>query len=176
MKRIILILGLAASMGLTGTGSVHAQFVVHDPGHTLLNSTEWIANVKKWVTQINEMIDAQELRLGLQKIDQLKELKSLKELADLCTGPITDEEFEDCRRGLLSGMNGVEDSLGGIESWYYIEVLRAGANSAAPIQSPEQARSALRAVTKDEVRDILRRLTLSVSYLLTKEDTAHAAE
>ena len=83
MKRIILILGLAVSMGLTGTGSVHAQFVVHDPGHTLLNSTEWIANVKKWVTQINEMIDAQELRLGLQKIDQLKELKSLKELADL---------------------------------------------------------------------------------------------
>ena len=72
MKRIILILGLAASIGLMGTGSVHAQFVVHDPGHTLLNSTEWIANVKKWVTQINEMIDAQELRL-----------KSLKELADL---------------------------------------------------------------------------------------------
>ena len=69
MKRIILILGLAASIGLMGTGSVHAQFVVHDPGHTLLNSTEWIANVKKWVTQINEMIDAQELRLGLQKID-----------------------------------------------------------------------------------------------------------
>ena len=34
MKRIILILGLAASMGLMGTGSVHAQFVVHDPGHT----------------------------------------------------------------------------------------------------------------------------------------------
>ena len=29
------------------------------------------------------MIDAQELRLGLQKIDRLKELKSLKELADL---------------------------------------------------------------------------------------------
>ena len=79
-------------------------------------------------------------------------------------------------RGLLSGMSGVEDSLGGIESWYYIEVLRAGANSAAPIQSPEQARNALRAVTKDEVRDILRRLTLSVSYLLTKEDAAHAAE
>ncbi len=45
-----------------------------------------------------------------------------------------------------------------------------------PIQSPEQARNALRAVTKDEVRDILRRLTLSVSYLLTKEEAAHAAE
>ncbi|MFR9067970.1 MAG: hypothetical protein ACLVJH_14945 [Faecalibacterium prausnitzii] len=45
-----------------------------------------------------------------------------------------------------------------------------------PSRVPEQARNALRAVTKDEVRDILRRLTLSVSYLLTKEDAAHAAE
>ena len=89
----------------------------------------------------------------------------LKELEDLCTGEITDEELEDCRRGLLSGMSGVEDSLGGIESWYYIEVLRGGR-----VQTPDQARDALRAVTKEEVRSILRRLSLSVSYLLTKED------
>ena len=68
-------------------------------------------------------------------------------------------------RGLLSGMSGVEDSLGGIESWYYIEVLRGGR-----VQTPDQARDALRAVTKEEVRSILRRLSLSVSYLLTKED------
>lgn len=47
MKRIILLLGLILSMGLTGTGKSHAQFVVHDPGHTFLNSTEWITNVKK---------------------------------------------------------------------------------------------------------------------------------
>ena len=93
----------------------------------------------------------------------------LQELADLCSGPITDEEFEDCRRGLLSGMNGVEDTLGSIETWYYIEVLRAGANSTAPIQTPAQARAALEAVTQEEVQDILRQLTLSVSYLLTKE-------
>ena len=62
-------------MGLTGTGSVHAQFVVHDPGHTLLNSTEWIANVKKWVTQINEMIDAQDYRDGHQPLSGGKEEK-----------------------------------------------------------------------------------------------------
>ena len=86
----------------------------------------------------------------------------------------TDEELEDCRRGLLSGMNGVEDSLGGMETWYYIEVLRAGANSAAPIQTPAQARAALQAVTKEDVRSILRQLTLSVSYLLTKEEPTHA--
>ena len=114
---------------------------------------------------------------GVEHADAARaEQALLKELADLCDGPITDEEFEDCRRGLLSGMSGVEDSLGGMESWYYIEVLRAGANSTAAIQTPAQAREALRAVTKDEVRAILRQLTLSVSYLLTKEEAAHAAE
>ena len=50
---------------------------------------------------------------GVEHADAARaEQAILKELADLCTGPITDEEFEDCRRGLLSGMNGVEDSLG----------------------------------------------------------------
>ena len=89
----------------------------------------------------------------------------LKELDDLCRGPITDEELEDCRRGLISGMAGVEDTLGGMESWYYIEVLRGG-----PVQSPEEARAALRAVTREDAQAILRQLTLSVSYLLTREE------
>ena len=112
---------------------------------------------------------------GVEHADAARaEQAILKELADLCDGPITDEELEDCRRGLLSGMNGVEDSLGGMETWYYIEVLRAGANSAAPIQTPAQARAALQAVTKEDVRSILRQLTLSVSYLLTKEEPTHA--
>ena len=107
---------------------------------------------------------------GVEHADAARaEQAILKELDDLCNGPITAEELEDCRRGLLSGMNGVEDSLGGIETWYYIEVLRAGANGAASIQTPDEARAALRAVTEDQVRDILRQLTLSVSYLLTKE-------
>ena len=113
--------------------------------------------------------------MGVEHADAARaEQAILKELADLCDGPITDEELEDCRRGLLSGMNGVEDSLGGMETWYYIEVLRAGANSAAPIQTPAQARAALQAVTKEDVRSILRQLTLSVSYLLTKEEPTHA--
>ena len=78
---------------------------------------------------------------------------------------ITDEELEDCRRGLLAGMNGLEDTLGGIETWYYMEVLRGG-----PVQTPDDARRALLAVTKEEVRDILRQFTLSVSCLLTREE------
>lgn len=66
-----------------GAGKADAQWVVHDPGHTFLNSTEWYTNVKKWIEQIKEMEAAQKLREGLQNIDRMKELKSLKELADL---------------------------------------------------------------------------------------------
>ena len=94
----------------------------------------------------------------------------LKELDDLRTGPITDEELEDCRRSLLSGMTGLEDTLGGIETWYYMEILRGG-----EVQTPGDARAALCRVTKEDVRAILRQLTLSVSYRLTREEeNAHA--
>lgn len=103
---------------------------------------------------------------GVEHADAARAEKAiLKELDDLRTGPITDEELEDCRRSLLSGMTGLEDTLGGIETWYYMEVVRGGT-----IQTPDDAREALRQVTKDDVRAILRQLTLSVSYLLTREE------
>lgn len=60
-----------------GAGKAEAQWVVHDPGHTFLNSTEWYTNVKKWIEQIKEMEAAQKLREGLQNIDRMKELKCL---------------------------------------------------------------------------------------------------
>ena len=103
---------------------------------------------------------------GVEHADAARaEQAILKELDDLRHGPITEEELEDCRLSLLSGMAGIEDSLGGIETWYYMEVLRGGA-----VQTPDEARAALRAVTREDVRTILRQLTLSVSYLLTREE------
>ncbi len=108
---------------------------------------------------------------GVEHADAARaEQAVLKELADLRDGPITDEELEDCRRALLAGMNGLEDTLGGIETWYYMEVLRGG-----PVQTPDDARAALQAVTEEDVRTVLRQLTFSVSYLLTREEeSAHA--
>ena len=102
---------------------------------------------------------------GVEHADAARAEKAiLKELDDLRSGPITAEELEDCRRSLLSGMAGIEDTLGGIETWYYMEVLRGG-----PVQTPDDARAALQAVT------VLRQLALSVSYLLTREEeSAHA--
>ena len=103
---------------------------------------------------------------GVEHADAARaEQAILKELADLCDGPITDEELEDSRRSLISGMAGIEDSLGGIETWYYMEALRGW-----HIQTPDDAREALRRVTHDDVRAILRALSLSVSYLVTREE------
>ena len=93
----------------------------------------------------------------------------LKELDQLCDGPITDEEMEDCRRGLLSSLESVEDSLSGLEGWYFAEIARGG-----PVSTPAQARAALEQVTKEQVRQVLRQFTLSVSYLLTPEVNDHA--
>ena len=93
----------------------------------------------------------------------------LKELAQLCDGPITDEEMEDCRRGLLSSLESVEDSLSGLEGWYFAEIARGGS-----VSTPAQARAALEQVTKEQVRQVLRQFTLSVSYLLTPEVNDHA--
>ncbi|MCI2047160.1 MAG: insulinase family protein [Faecalibacterium sp.] len=86
----------------------------------------------------------------------------LKELADLCGGPITQEELEDCRRGLVSGFDTIEDSLGGIEAWYAMELLRGGV-----LHTPAEARQALLDVTESDVRAVLNTFSLSVSYLLT---------
>jgi len=100
---------------------------------------------------------------------QKAEAAILKELAQLCDGPITDEEMEDCRRGLLSSLESVEDSLSGLEGWYFAEIARGG-----PVSTPAQARAALEQVTKEQVRQVLRQFTLSVSYLLTPEVNDHA--
>ena len=91
----------------------------------------------------------------------------LTELAALCGGPIEDEEFEHCRRRLMARMKGVEDSLGGLEAWYFTELNRGDA-----VSTPRQAREQLELVTKEDVRAVLNGFSLSVSYLLTPLEEA----
>lgn len=107
---------------------------------------------------------------GIEPADAAKaEQAVLRELDDLRRGEITADELEICRRGLLSGMAGIEDTLGGIEIWYFLGVMRSG-----EVRTPAAAREALLRVTEAEVRDILKRFTLSVSYLVTGEGEAQA--
>lgn len=86
----------------------------------------------------------------------------LQEWRDLCEGPITEEEMEDCRRGLLSSMDALGDSLSGLEGWYYGQIARG-----EPLSPPEYDRVQVEAVTADAVQELLGRYHYSVCYALT---------
>ena len=77
--------------------------------------------------------------------------------------------------GSMAVNSGVEHADAARAEQAILKELRSGGDP-AKVQTPAEARAALQAVTRDDVRAILRKLTLSVSYLLTKEVDAHAAE
>ena len=83
MKNKILTIFFALALWCSFSQKGNAQWVVNDPAHMGMNAAEWATNVKKWIEQVNEMVDAQKLREGLQKIEKLNQLQSLVELADL---------------------------------------------------------------------------------------------
>ncbi|MCI7793259.1 insulinase family protein [bacterium] len=89
----------------------------------------------------------------------------LRELNDLCTKPITGDEMEDCRRSLLSSLDSLSDSLGGLESWYYGQIVRDEA-----LAPPEYGKVLTQAVTADEVREVLQSYHYSVCYALTAKE------
>lgn len=86
----------------------------------------------------------------------------LKELSDLCARPVDEEEMEQCRRTLLAGMDSVEDSLAGLASWYYGQIMRG-----EPLVSPEEGKAQMCAVTPEQVQEILQSYSYSVCYALT---------
>lgn len=86
----------------------------------------------------------------------------LKELDDLCRGPVTEEEMEDCRRSLMSSMDALGDSLGGLENWYYGQIARGEA-----LAPPEYGKVLIQAVTAEEVRELLSGYHYSVCYAVT---------
>lgn len=83
MKGILITMVSVLLLSFFPNQKANAQFEVHDFSHILLNSTQWGGNLKKFATQLNEMVDAQKLREGLQNIQQIKQLKSILELADM---------------------------------------------------------------------------------------------
>ena len=94
--------------------------------------------------------------------EQQAEAAILAELEGLKNGPITQEEMDDCRRSLLSSLDSLGDSLGGLESWYYGQILRDEA-----LAPPEYGKVLTNAVTADEVREVLQSYHYSVGYTLT---------
>ena len=90
------------------------------------------------------------------------EAAMLAEWEGLKKGPITQEEMDDCRSGLLSGMDALEDSLSALEGWYYGQILRG-----EPLYPPAYGKVLTSAVTIDEVRRVLEQYSYSVGYVVT---------
>lgn len=86
----------------------------------------------------------------------------LRELENLKNGEITQGELDDCRRTLLSGMDALGDSLGGLESWYYGQITRG-----EPLAPPSYGKVLTSAVTVEEVRRALQSYHYSVCYAVT---------
>ena len=88
----------------------------------------------------------------------------LRELEDLCARPALDEELEETRRGLLSSIDAVGDSLGGLESWYYGSILRQ-----EPFITPEEGKALTSAVTAAQVQELLQSYHCNICYAVTAE-------
>lgn len=99
--------------------------------------------------------------------EEQAEAAILQELKALCSGPITGEELEDCRRSLISSLDALGDSLGGLESWYYGQILRDEA-----LAPPEYGKVLFNAVTTEEVREVLQSYHYSVCYAVTAKEEA----
>lgn len=89
----------------------------------------------------------------------------LKEWEDLKNGPITEQELDECRRALLSSMEAVNDSLAGLENWYYGQIARG-----EELTDPRAAMDAVRAVTADQIRAVLQSYSYSVCYTVTAQE------
>ncbi len=81
MKKTLYLILLITS--LTIPQEAKSQWVVNDPAHMGMNLAQWGANASAWVEQLNSMLEAARIREGLQSISELKQLKSLVDLAGL---------------------------------------------------------------------------------------------
>ena len=86
----------------------------------------------------------------------------LREWEQLKNGPLGQDELDDACRGLLSSMDALGDTLGGLESWYYGQISRS-----EPLAPPEYGKVLLSAVTVDQVREVLQHYHYAVCYTVT---------
>ncbi len=91
----------------------------------------------------------------------------LTELENLQNGEITEKELKEIKINLQQRLRSVQDLLGGLESWYFSEILRG-----EDIRTPVQMINEIETVTTQEINDILKRFSLSVEYLITKGENA----
>jgi predicted Zn-dependent peptidase len=91
----------------------------------------------------------------------------LHEIEALIHGEIPEKELEDARRYLRCALEGVGDSLPGMENWVMGEISRG------TLDTPEEVARQLEDVTAQDVKEMLKRFHLSVVYTLTAGGAGH---
>ncbi len=91
----------------------------------------------------------------------------LNELDKLINGEITNEELSETIKSITQRLKSVQDMLGGLESWYFSEVLRG-----EQIKTPSQLIKEIETVKPYEIKQLLAKFSLSVEYLITKGSEA----
>ncbi len=85
-----------------------------------------------------------------------------KELDDMICGTISEKEISETKLVLLNSLDAVQDGLHGLEAWYLNETIRG------TWTSPEEVKEKVKAVTEQQIKDVLKLLHLNIVYKLTK--------
>lgn len=88
----------------------------------------------------------------------------LKEIEDLKTNNVTQKELNDTKRCLINSLNGIEDTLAGLESWYFGEIIKKGT-----FNKPQDIKKQIEDVSMQDIKDVLSCFTLSVEYVLVQK-------
>jgi len=84
----------------------------------------------------------------------------LKEVEDMKNGNITDFEIEATKRAMVNGFRTSNDTTAGIDNWYSSQFINDGFNSI------EELAAKYNAVTKEEIVEAAKKLTLDTVYVL----------
>ena len=84
----------------------------------------------------------------------------LKEVEDMKNGNITDFEIEATKRAIVYGFRTSNDTTAGIDNWYSSQFINDGFNSI------EELAAKYNAVTKEEIVEAAKKLTLDTVYVL----------
>lgn len=85
----------------------------------------------------------------------------LAQLEEVKKGNITDEEIQAAKLSLSNSYRTLSDSLDGLEGWYLSQTF------SHPIRRPEEEAALVNAVTREEIVEAAKKLTLDTVYCLT---------
>lgn len=119
-------------------------------------------------SQLNSMKGIMLVQSGVEtkNIERAKE-EILAQLQQMKDGDFSEDDIIAAKKSLCNSYKTLADSLGGLESWYLSQTF------ASTVRSPEESAAEINAVTKEEIVEAARLVSLDTVYsLIGKEGSA----